>query len=93
MVITCFGTLGGPNMDALPKSHSTILQRLRRQISLDYYTLATQAIEVAWGEVTETWLPAFRGAVLMSFTFLLSFATSRTISPNVVRMLNSSMFL
>ena len=50
------------------KSHSTILQRLRRQISLDYYTIppATQAsrfadslpADVLWGSfVTHSFLP------------------------------------
>ena len=38
----------GSRDEAVVKSHSTMLQRLRRQISLDYYTIppATQAIQI-----------------------------------------------
>ena len=52
----------GSRDEAVVKSHSTMLQRLRRQISLDYYTIppATQAIQIISGQKMSFSTPIFR---------------------------------
>ena len=62
----CFRRLlaASPLVTASPKSHSTILQRLRRQISLDYHTIppATQASVKARcdNNIVREWQPHWR---------------------------------